>query len=103
VIERLDERHDHLLRGEPSGFEGKVAGIVITGDSDGAQAIIGNLANFYNAIGLLLPPFATLSVLWEQQGKHQRPTREELLAKYEQDYASAADRMIGQLLSFAGE
>jgi multimeric flavodoxin WrbA len=37
VIERLDELHDQVLAGEPSPLEGKVAGIVVTGDSDGAQ------------------------------------------------------------------
>ncbi|HEV8364262.1 MAG TPA: NAD(P)H-dependent oxidoreductase, partial [Gemmatimonadaceae bacterium] len=36
VIERLDELHDKVLEGKPSGLEGKAAGIVITGDSDGA-------------------------------------------------------------------
>lgn len=31
----------------------KVAGIVVTGDSDDAEHIIGNLANFFIALGLL--------------------------------------------------
>ena len=33
---------------------------------------------FFNAIGLLIPPFATLSVLWEGQAKGKETTREEL-------------------------
>src|SRR5690606_14609596 len=37
VIERLDEIHDGILEGKKSKLEGKVGGIVITGDSDGAQ------------------------------------------------------------------
>ena len=101
VIERLDELHDQVLAGKPSGLEKKVAGIVITGDSDGAQQVIGNLCNFFNAVGLLVPPYATLSVLWEKQAKHESPTREELLAKYEADYAGTADRMIRQLIEHA--
>ena len=101
VIERLDELHDHLLAGQPSGLEGKVGGIVITGDSDGAQTVIGNLSNFFNAIGLLIPPFATLSVLWEGQAKGKETSREELMRKYESDYAGAADKMITQLLEHA--
>ena len=101
VIERLDELHDRVLAGEPSAFEGKVGGIVITGDSDGAQHIIGNLCNFFNAVGLLIPPYATLSVLWERQAKGQDPEREELLEKYESDYAGTADRMIRQLVEYA--
>ena len=101
VIERLDELHDHLLAGKPSGLEGKVGGIVITGDSDGAQTVIGNLSNFFNAIGLLIPPFATLSVLWEGQAKGKETSREGLMRKYEADYAGAADKMISQLIERA--
>jgi multimeric flavodoxin WrbA len=101
VIERLDELHDKVLAGEPSPLEGKVGGIVITGDSDGAEHISGNLCNFFNAVGLLVPPYATLSVLWERQAKGKDPTKEELLQKYESDYAETADKMIRQLLKYA--
>jgi multimeric flavodoxin WrbA len=101
VIERLDELHDYVMAGKPSGLEGKVGGIVITGDSDGAQHIIGNVCNFFNAVGLLIPPYATLSVLWDRQAKNADPTREELWRKYESDYASATDRMIEQLVTHA--
>jgi multimeric flavodoxin WrbA len=101
VIERLDELHDKVLAGEPSALEGKVGGVVITGDSDGAEHIIGNLCNFFNAVGLLIPPYATLSVLWERQAKGKEPTKEELLSKYESDYAETADKMIRQLLKYA--
>lgn len=101
VIERLDELHDKILAGEPSALEGKVGGIVITGDSDGAEHIIGNLCNFFNAVGLLIPPYATLSVLWERQAKDKEPTKEELLRKYESDYADTADKMIRQLMKYA--
>lgn len=101
VIERLDALHDEVLAGNPSPLEGKVGGIVITGDSDGAQHLIGNLCNFFNAVGLLIPPYATLSVLWDRQAKGAQPTRDELLQKYEADYAQTADKMIGQLLAFA--
>lgn len=100
VIERLDELHDQVMEGKPSGLEGKVGGIVITGDSDGAQSIIGNLCNFLNGIGLLIPPYATLSVLWERQAKGTDPTKEELLKKYESDYGKTADRMIEQLRAY---
>lgn len=97
VIERLDELHDQILAGEPSKLEGKCGAIVITGDSDGAQHVIGNLGNFFNAVGLLLPPFATLSVLWERQAKDKKPTREELMKKYADDYAKTADKLVRQL------
>ena len=101
VVERLDELHDYVLEGRPSGLESKVGGIAITGDSDGAQQIIGNLANFLNAVGVVLPPYGTLSVLWERQAKSADPTKEELLQKYASDYAETADRMTRQLLAYA--
>lgn len=100
VIERLDELHDEIMAGKKPRLEGKVGGIVITGDSDGAQHVIANLSNFYNAIGLALPPFATLSVLWEGQSKGAKTTREELMKKYEKDYAATAEKMVGQLKQY---
>ncbi len=87
------------MEGKPSGLEGKVAGIVVTGDSDGSQHIIGNLCNFFNGVGLLVPPYATLTVLWDRQAKSEKPSKAELLRKYESDYAKTADRMIAQLTS----
>lgn len=103
VIERLDELHDKVLAGEASPLDGKVGGIVITGDSDGAQHLIGTLCNFFNAIGLLIPPYATLSVLWERQAKNANPSKDELLQKYEADYAATAERMVRQLVTFASK
>lgn len=100
VIERLDEIHDRILAGEDSPLEGKVAGVVITGDSDGAQQVIGHICNFLNAIGVLVPPYATLSVLWEKQAKNADTSKEELLRKYEAEYASTADKMIRQFLRY---
>ena len=97
VVERLDELHDYLMQGKPSGLEGKAAGIVITGDSDGAQSIIASLANFLNAIGLELPPYSTLSVLWDGHAKGKDTPREKLIEKYEKDSAKTAEKMIGQL------
>ena len=98
VIERLDDLHDHILDCEPSGMEGKAAGVVVTGDSDGAQTVIASIGNFTNAIGMVLPPFATLTVLWDGLAKGKNTSREEQLAKYEKDYGSTADRMFEQLL-----
>lgn len=100
VVERLDAVHDEILKGKPSRLDGKVAGIVITGDSDGAEQIIGILSNFFNAIGLLLPPYGTLSVLSDKQKKGDIRSREELLQLYEKEYAKTADKMAGQLIRF---
>jgi multimeric flavodoxin WrbA len=99
VIERVDELHDYVIAGKPSGLDGKSGGIVITGDSDGAQSMIGNLCIFFNGVGLLIPPYATLSVLWDMHD--EKPTRETLLGKYERDKANTAEKMIHQLVSYA--
>jgi multimeric flavodoxin WrbA len=101
VIERLDAVHDEILAGKASRLDNKAGGIIITGDSDGAEHIIGNIANFFNAIGLILPPYASLSVLWEGQKKGAKTSQAELLKKYEETYSSTADKMIRQLTKFA--
>lgn len=101
VIERLDEVHDEILQGKTSRLDGKPMGVVVTGDSDGAQHIIGNIANFANAVGMLFPPYATLTVLWDGHKKGEEKTREELLEYYEKDYRKTADTMIEQLKKYA--
>ncbi len=103
VIERLDEIHDEIMEGKKSRLEGKVGGIVITGDSDGAQHLIANISNFYNAVGITLPPYATLSVLWEGLAKGTKTTREEQMEKYRKDYESTAKTMVQQFQKFAGK
>ena len=100
VIERLDKVHDEILAGQTSRLHGKVGGIVITGDSDGAQHIIGNIANFFNAVGLVIPPYATLSVMYEGQAKEAKTSREDLWKKYEEEYTSTAEKMVAQLLKY---
>ena len=101
VIERLDAVHDIVMKGEPSPLDGKAAGIVITGDSDGAQHVIAQVCNFCNAIGLAVPPYASLSVLWSGQAKGKDTPREALLENYEKDYAKTADTMIERLMAAA--
>jgi hypothetical protein len=90
------------LEGKKSQLDGKVAGIIITGDSDGAEQIIGNISNFLNTIGVILPPYATLSVLWEGQAKNVKTTRPQLMKKYMDDYTQTADLMAKQILKYAG-
>jgi multimeric flavodoxin WrbA len=63
VIERLDEIHDEIMKSGKSKMINKVAGIVVTGDSDGAEHIIGNLTNFFIALGFTVPPFGTDSIV----------------------------------------
>lgn len=101
VIERLDEIHDEILEGKKSKMGGKVGGIVITGDSDGAQTVIGTISNFFNFIGIVVPPYATLSVLSMDHAKGMHTPRRELLKLYEKKYGEAADTMVKQLLAYS--
>ncbi len=101
VIERLDEIHDEIMQGKDSKLDGKVGGIVITGDSDGAQNVISNISNFFNAIGIILPPFSTLSVLWEKQKKGAKTSKEELMKYYNENYKKTAEKMVNGILKLA--
>lgn len=101
VIERLDEIHDEILGGKKSRLEGKVGGVVITGDSDGAMTAIGVINNFCNFIGMIVPPYATLSVLSPLQRKDKPASRDELWELYKKDYDSAAEKMAEQLAIYA--
>jgi multimeric flavodoxin WrbA len=99
VIERLDEIHDEIMENGKSRLANKVAGIIVTGDSDGAEHIIGNLANFFVALGLTIPPFGTLTVLWSGFAKKSEKSTEEKLKYLEDNYTSTAKKAV-QYLTF---
>lgn len=63
AIERMDELNDEILATGKSELSGKVGGMVITGGEDGAEHIIGNIANFMSWNGLTIPPACSLSYL----------------------------------------
>jgi hypothetical protein len=85
-----------------SRLTNKVAGIVVTGDSDGAEHIIGNLTNFFIALGLTIPPFGTLTVLWSGFSKNSNKTKEEKLKYLEDNYISTAKKATKNLTFMAG-
>lgn len=91
--------HDEIMKSGKSKMTNKVAGIVVTGDSDGAEHIIGNLANFFIALGFTVPPFGTMTVLWSGLEKHSDKSKEEILKYYEGTYSSTAKK-AAQNLSF---
>ncbi|WAC13517.1 flavodoxin family protein [Dyadobacter pollutisoli] len=101
AIERLDEINDQISEGKESLLANKAGGIVVTGDSDGAQHIIGSIGNFFNALGVTLPPYCTLSVLSAAHIKGAKTTRTKLLAEYEKEYAETAQKMAKGLADFA--
>lgn len=101
VIERLDEVHDEIMEGKKSVLEGKVGGIIVTGDSDGAQSVIANVGNFFNAIGIVSPMMSTLTVIDDLHAKSEKPSREELLQKYREEYGETAETMAKNLKKYA--
>lgn len=91
--------HDRILETGRSQVANIVAGVVVTGDSDGAQHIVGNIANFCPNVGFAVAPSGTLTVLWEGQRKGAGTSWEELVDHYEEMYApiarGAAENLAG--------
>ena len=79
AIERLDELNDELLETGKSEFANKVGGIVITGDEDGAEHIIGNILNFMSWNGFTIPPAPSVTFL----GDASEDTKESLKKKFQ--------------------
>jgi multimeric flavodoxin WrbA len=101
VIERLDEIHDQFMESGRSSLTNKLVGIVVTGDSDGAEHIIGNLANFFVALGLTFPPFGSLTVLWPGLAKNSDKSKEEIWRYFEDTYSSTSKKAAQNLTFMA--
>jgi multimeric flavodoxin WrbA len=101
VIERLDKVHDEIMENGKSKLLNKVAGIVVSGDSDGAEHIIGNLTNFFIALGFTTPPFGTLTVLWPGLAKKSEKIKEEIWKYFQDTYTSTAEKAARNLTFMA--
>lgn len=62
VIERMDSFDEHFRKTGVSLLKGKVAGIIVTGSEDGAQAIVSGLMSTLSWMGFTIPPQA--AVYW---------------------------------------
>jgi hypothetical protein len=93
--------HDEIMESGKSKLTNKVAGIIVTGDSDGAEHTIGNLANFFSALGFTFPPFGTLTVLWSGLGKKSDKSKEEIQKYFEDNYTSTAKKAAQNLVFMA--
>lgn len=93
VIERLDEVFDIINQGKPSPLDGKLGGVIITGDSDGVEHVTGNIANFFCSIGITVPAYASLGVIYEGHAKGKRTTKATLLKHYKKEYVQDAKSM----------
>lgn len=85
VVERMDEMNEDIEETGKAELLNKAGGMVITGAEDGAQHVIGSLANFMSWNGLALPPAPSLSYLgWNDIGA------EELLEKFKKEGSTNA-------------
>ena len=98
VIERMDALNDELIEKGTSGLLGKVGGMVITGEEDGAEHVIGNLANFLIWNGMTLPPAVSLSYLGSYEDT-ETATVEKL--KKQESTAGMAKTMAQNLVHMA--
>lgn len=56
VMERMTHFDESYIMNNKSDLYHKVAGILITGHEDGVQHIVGNLCNFLQWLGFVIPP-----------------------------------------------
>lgn len=96
-IERLDEVYDIILSGKESPLDGKIGGVIVTGDSDGVEHITGNVANFFCSIGVTIPPYTSLGVIWDGHAKDSKKTKAQILKYYKDTYAEDAQAMAESL------
>ena len=96
-IERLDEVFDIINSGEDSPLDGKLGGVIITGDSDGVEHITGNIANFFCCVGVTVPPYTSLGVIWEGHAKDSKKTKTQLKQYYVKNYTEDAQAMAESL------
>jgi len=101
VIERLDEVFDIINQGKPSPLEGKLGGIIITGDSDGVEHVTGNIANFFCSMGITLPAYGSLGVIYEGHAKGKKTPKAALLKYYQKEYAQDAESMAKSFVKLA--
>lgn len=96
-IERLDEVFDIINSGEDSPLDGKLGGVIVTGDSDGVEHITGNIANFFCCVGVTVPPYTSLGVIWEGHAKDSKKTKTQLKQYYAKNYTEDAQAMAESL------
>ncbi len=102
-IERLDDVQEYWKEGNEPLLLGKCFGVVCTGNSDGAQAIIARLNGWASHLAMVSPPFNSLSYIGEPDGllKGNMPKHAEAMAdnlyecakgNYKWSYAKKLDR-----------
>ncbi|KRD10371.1 flavodoxin [Flavobacterium sp. Root901] len=96
-IERLDEVFDIINSGKDSPLDGKLGGVIVTGDSDGVEHVTGNIANFFSCVGVTVPAYTSLGVIWEGHSKDSKKTKSQLKQYYAKNYTKDAQAMAESL------
>ena len=96
IIERLDEVYHMIIEGKESPLDGIFGGMIISGNDDGAESITGHIANFFTSIGITVPAYCSVGVLYEGHDKNKILPKQKLLDHYEKEYGSTADAMAKQ-------
>jgi multimeric flavodoxin WrbA len=98
-MERLIDIYDIIGEGGISPLDGKIGGIIITGDADGVEHVTGNLANFFLSMGITMPPYTSVGVLWDGHAKESGKSKADLLQYYKEVYANDAFKMADYLIN----
>ena len=102
VFERMDEVFNEVQEGKESQLSGKSGGVIVTGEIDGAQNVIGSIGNFYTSMGIVFPPQCALDVIWDGHTKGEEKPREELVEYYTEEYSDAAQIIARNLVKYSG-
>lgn len=99
IIERLNQIDDEYLESEKDTvLKHKVAGMVITGHEDGAQHVIGSLANALMWYGFVIPPESATYWVGESGAKFSDDVEDRRKNKYTQ---RTAKEMAKNLYNYA--
>jgi len=96
-MERLIDVYDIIGEGGKSPLDGKLGGIIITGDADGVEHVTGNLANFFLSMGITMPPYTAVGVLWDGHAKGSGKTKADIFQYYKEVYSHDAVKMAEYL------
>lgn len=92
VLERLDAMITEMRDGRPAAY-GKVAGVVVTGNEDGAHHVISEICGALIDIGFTIPPQA-----WTYWNKGPGPGESYLQTDYRHDWSEKTGRQAASNL-----
>lgn len=92
ALERMDAMISEMREGVPVAY-GRVAGVVVTGNEDGAHHVIGEISGGLGDIGYTIPPQA-----WTYWNKGPGPGEDYLQTDYRHDWSEKTGRQAARNL-----